>query len=81
MKRLLSTILCIFTATIFSGVALAQGRHDEKPHGVIKPAPSAVESSRRPATGGRHDEGGTTHGKKNTAAKKAPAGDNTPKPE
>lgn len=50
--------------------SMAQGRHDEKPHGATKPAAAATEQPR--GTGGRHDEGGTTHGKKKVAAKKAP---------
>ena len=49
--------------------ASAQGRHDEKPHGVMKSAPDTEQTQAR-STGGRHDEGGTTHGKKRAVAKK-----------
>lgn len=49
----------------------AQGRHDEKPHGMTKDSPTA--SERAGGTGGRHDEGPTSHGKKKAPAKKAAA--------
>lgn len=63
----LTTILVAFMA--LSMTAFAQGRHDEKPHGTKKSAPAAAEQSRGSGTGGRHDEGGTTHGKKKPQAK------------
>ncbi|MBI2224575.1 MAG: hypothetical protein HYU44_06385 [Betaproteobacteria bacterium] len=66
----------IFAAlTMILGIALstsafAQGRHDEKPHGMGKPATATQESKEtRIATGGRHDAGVTTHG----TGKKKPA--------
>ena len=74
----------IFAAlTMILGIALstsafAQGRHDEKPHGMGKPATATQESKEtRIATGGRHDEGVTTHGARKTTAPKdgAKAGD------
>jgi len=50
--------------------AFAQGRHDEKPLGMGKPAAATQESKEmRTATGGRHDEGVTTHGARKTSAK------------
>ena len=53
--------------------AYAQGRHDEKPHGMQKQTDAAKNSSERQATGGRHDEGATSHGKKkSTKASKRP---------
>ena len=52
------------TCAALSTSAFGQGRHDEKPHGSKKPKASASAQSRSPATGGRHDEGPTTHGKK-----------------
>ena len=63
----LTTILGIALSTS----AFAQGRHDEKPHGMGKPA-AATQASKetRIATGGRHDEGVTTHGTRKTSAKK-----------
>ena len=64
----LAMALCIAASTS----ALAQGRHDEKPHGMRKPPTQAQQSKgTRPATGGRHDEAGTTHGAKQTKDKKA----------
>lgn len=48
-------------AAISFGVAtttLAQGRHDEKPHGSAKPAADSGDTERKapPGVGGRHDE-------------------------
>ena len=70
MKRILSTTLALVSVAVFSSAALAQGRHDEKPHGVMKSVPAATEQTRSAGTGGRHDEGGTSHGKRKPAAKK-----------
>ena len=70
MKEALKTIALLAALAAFSTTAIAQGRHDEKPHGMKKPAPTASEESRASGTGGRHDEGPTTHGKKKPAAKK-----------
>ena len=70
----LTTILGI----ALSASAFAQGRHDEKPHGMGKSATTTqVSKEMRTATGGRHDAGVTTHGAKRTSAKKdgARAGD------
>ena len=74
MKEALKTIALLAALAAFSTTAVAQGRHDEKPHGMMKPASSASEGSRASGTGGRHDEGPTTHGKKRPAAKKAKSG-------
>ncbi len=49
--------------------SFAQARHDEKPHGMTQASQEAVHHA-RPATGGRHDEGMTTHGRGRPAAKK-----------
>ncbi len=70
------------TLTMFLGIALsasvfAQGRHDEKPHGMSKPAATQEGKETRAATGGRHDAGGTTHGpiKAKTKKDNSKAGD------
>ena len=55
-------------AAVFAAGAAAQ-RHDEKPHGVMK-TPEKNEQTRAAGTGGRHDEGPTSHGKKKAAKKK-----------
>ncbi len=47
----------------------AQARHDEKPHGMTQHSHEAMNRA-MPATGGRHDEGMTTHGMKRPAVKK-----------
>lgn len=73
MKRYLVAVAVLAFASALPVTAAAQGRHDEKPHGVTKAAPKSPDQSRAAATGGRHDEGGSTHGKKKTAAKKEPA--------
>lgn len=73
MKQVTINTISILAAVLISSAAIAQGRHDEKPHGMMKPSPTAAEQSRGSGTGGRHDEGATTHGKKKPAAKKAQA--------
>lgn len=70
MKQLLSTALIVVISAVFSTASFSQGRHDEKPHGIMKSAPGATEKARASGTGGRHDEAGTTHGKKRPVAKK-----------
>jgi Cu/Ag efflux protein CusF len=56
MKRTAIATLVFTLGTVLASTASAQGRHDDRPHGVAKPAEpsSAVESV--PSTGGRHDE-------------------------
>ena len=56
-----------------SGTSLAQGRHDEKPHGSANP--SADVTWVAPATGGRHDEGPNAHRprKSNSKQSESPA--------
>ena len=64
MKRpMLIALLALFFAT-----AVSAQRHDEKPHGMTKGA-AATDQSRSGSTGGRHDEGATSHGKKKPAKK------------
>lgn len=77
MKTKILAALTMILGIAFSTSAFAQGRHDEKPHGMGKPAATQESKVTRTATGGRHDEGGTTHGAKKTTAKKdsAKAGD------
>lgn len=71
MKHALKTTALLVAFATLSTTGFAQGRHDDKPHGMMKAPSSATEESRAPGTGGRHDEGGATHGKKKPAAKKA----------
>lgn len=70
MTQALKTIVLLAAFAAFSTTAVAQGRHDEKPHGMMKAPSTTTQESRVPGTGGRHDEGPTSHGKKNPAAKK-----------
>ena len=82
MKQVSINTISILAAALISSAAIAQGRHDEKPHGMMKSPPAATEQSGGSGTGGRHDEGGTSHGKKKPAPKKAQApaeGDGTGK--
>jgi hypothetical protein len=52
-----------------SGSAFAQGRHDEKPHGMpAKPPAAATDTDRVYAGSGRHDE--KPHGMRKPAVKK-----------
>ena len=62
----LAALALVLTA---GGSAYAQGRHDEKPHGMKKEAAAATEKGKRQATGGRHDEGPTSHGQRRSAKK------------
>jgi hypothetical protein len=70
MKRTLISTLVLACAVALSTSALAQGRHDEKPHGSAK---ASTEASNSPSgMGGRHDE--KPHGtKKKAEPKKAGA--------
>ena len=70
MTQALKTIALLAAFAALSTTAVAQGRHDEKPHGMMKAPASATADSRASGTGGRHDEGATSHGKKKPAAKK-----------
>ena len=68
------------TCAALSTSAFGQGRHDEKPHGSKKESkPSASAQSRTPATGGRHDEGPTTHGTRKPVPKDSQDGAKEPK--
>ena len=73
LHNIASTISTIAAAIALSlPLALhAQGRHDEKPHDMMKSSPTASEQAG--GTGGRHDEGPTSHGKKKAHAKTAAA--------
>ena len=64
MKRLMLVSLL----TLFFASAVSAQRHDDKPHGMMK-GTAATEQSRSGSTGGRHDEGPTSHGKKKPAKK------------
>ena len=69
MKRVsIATIIFVF-GTALASAALAQGRHDEKPHGSTKPSASATEGQYEPMPGGRHDE--KPHGPRKPAGKKS----------
>ena len=70
MTQALKTIALLAAFAALSTTAIAQGRHDEKPHGIMKAPASTTQESRASGTGGRHDEGPTSHGKKKPAAKK-----------
>lgn len=53
------TIIVTIVLTLASALAIsaqAQGRHDDKPHGMTKPAESASEAVSVPSAGGRHDD-------------------------
>ena len=69
MKKLTAYMLATAISLALGSAAYAQARHDEKPHGSAKPAPSATADT--PATDrapGRHDE--RPHGKKDKAKTK-----------
>ena len=73
MKRKIVSGIALLVGLALAGAGIAQGRHDEKPHGYDKAkAEAAANGTARPqmqsSTGGRHDE--KPHGVKN--AKSAP---------
>jgi hypothetical protein len=70
MKSKTLAALTMILGIALSTSAFAQGRHDEKPHGMSKPAATQESKETRTATGGRHDAGGTTHGANTITAKK-----------
>lgn len=54
-----SKTLAAFTMILglaLSATAIAQGRHDEKPHGMGKPAAESPDKERVASASGRHDE-------------------------
>lgn len=57
MKRSAIAVLSFAVGTALCGAAFAQGRHDEKPHGMGKPAEASKSGEIvQPGTAGRHDE-------------------------
>ena len=69
MKRTTIAVIVLGISVALGTAAYAQGRHDDKPHGVPKDMPMATESHGAPAPAGRHDE--KPHGQKKPAAKKS----------
>lgn len=70
MKHTTAIVTAVFIFTTALGTAsFAQGRHDDKPHGMPKDMPMAAESPAATAPAGRHDE--KPHGPKKPAVKKA----------
>lgn len=70
MKTTLTAVVAAMSLAMAAS-AMAQGRHDEKPHGMAKQQASQDnERKSRPMTGGRHDE--RPHGMV-TPEKRAPA--------
>jgi hypothetical protein len=86
MNRNLTTVVALFAGLGLAGSALAQGRHDEKPHNPALNQTTTEDTAKveaPSATGGRHDERphGMTKKKaapKKTDAKPAPAATPTP---
>ena len=57
MKSFGTSAIALAIALALAGGAYAQARHDEKPHGNAKPAPSATaDTPAADRTPGRHDE-------------------------
>ena len=68
--KLATALIAAFTLGIIAGPgAYAQGRHDDKPHGMQKPAAKAGDQASPGGMAGRHDE--RPHGPRKPAAKKA----------
>ncbi len=71
MKSKTIAALSMILGIALSTTSFGQARHDEKPHGMGKAAATADDGkAKAPATGGRHDAGGTSHGMPKAAAKK-----------
>ena len=69
MKHIGIAAIVFVAGTALGTTAYAQGRHDDRPHGMPKDMPMATDSQGAPAPAGRHDE--KPHGQKKPAAKKA----------
>jgi hypothetical protein len=67
MKYAQATVIAFLTAAVLASASYGQGRHDEKPHGTKKAPATTEQQVRGGGTGGRHDEGITTHGRKKQA--------------
>ena len=69
MKSKSLAVLTMILGIALATSAFAQGRHDEKPHGMMKNPPAeATDKDRTYAGSGRHDE--KPHGMKKPAVKK-----------
>ena len=70
MKTKFIAALAMLLGIALSTSTFAQGRHDEKPHGMTKNPPAeAKDKERKSAGSGRHDE--KPHGMKKPATKKS----------
>ncbi len=69
MKRIGIAAIAFVAGTALGTAAYAQGRHDDRPHGMPKDMPMAKDCTGAPAPAGRHDE--KPHGEKKPAAKKS----------
>ena len=69
MKRTAIAAIVLGISAAVGTTAYAQGRHDDKPHGMPKHMPMATEGKEAPAPAGRHDE--RPHSQKKPAAKKS----------
>ena len=68
MKSVSLAAFAMIIGLALSGTAFAQGRHDEKPHGMMKNPPAAATDTDRVYAGsGRHDE--KPHGMKKPTVK------------
>jgi hypothetical protein len=68
MKSKTLATFAMILGIALSAPAFAQGRHDEKPHGMAKNPPAqATDTERKSAGSGRHDE--KPHGMKKSAKK------------
>ena len=68
MKHTAMAAIVFAVSAALGTVSFAQGRHDAKPHGMMKSAPAASEDRGAPGMMGRHDE--RPHGQNKPAAKK-----------
>lgn len=69
MKPTAIATIVFAASTALGSAAYAQGRHDDKPHGMPKDMPMAAKSEGAPGPAGRHDE--RPHGQMKPAKKPA----------
>lgn len=69
MKTTAIAAIVFAVSTTIVAAAYAQGRHDDKPHGMHKDMPMSMEGKGAPGPAGRHDE--RPHGQKKAAKKPA----------
>ena len=77
-SKLLAAVVIALGGMALSSPSLAQGRHDDKPHGTAKPAPRSA-GHPPPHTSGRHSD--MMHGSSSMRPQDGQAGNQRPSTE